>query len=39
VRIGRHAYVLRPDGTAFEVHDLVKGPKGWFIHGYEACSD
>ena len=39
VRAGRRAYVLRPDGTAFEVHDLVKGPKGWFLHGYEACVD
>ena len=39
VLVGKKAYVLRPDGTAFEVHDLVKGPKGWFLHGYEACAD
>ena len=39
VLVGKKAYVLRPDGTAFEVHDLVKGPKGWFAHGYEACAD
>ena len=37
VLVGKRAYVLRPDGTAFEVHDVVKGPKGWFLHGYEAC--
>jgi hypothetical protein len=37
VLAGKRAYVLRPDGTAFEVHDLVEGPKGWFLHGYEAC--
>lgn len=39
VLVGRKAYVLRPDGTAFEVHDVVKGPKGWFLHGYEACAE
>jgi len=39
VLVGRRAYVLRPDGTAFEVHNLVKGPNGWFLHGYEACVD
>ena len=39
VLVGKKAYVLRPDGTAFEVHELVKGPKGWFAHGYEACAD
>jgi hypothetical protein len=38
VLVGRKAYVLRPDGTAFEVHDLVEGPKGWFLDGYEACA-
>ncbi len=37
VLVGRKAYELRPDGTAFKVHDLVKGPKGWFVDGYEAC--
>ena len=37
VLVGRKNYVLREDGTAFEVHELVKGPKGWFLHGYEAC--
>ena len=37
VLAGRKAYELRPDGTAFKVHDLVKGPKGWFVDGYEAC--
>ncbi len=39
VRVGKRAYVLRSDGTAFEVHDLVHGPKGWFLQGYEACAD
>lgn len=39
VLVGKKAYVLRPDGTAYEVHDVVKGPKGWFLHGYEACAD
>ena len=39
VLVGRKAYVLRPDGTAYEVHDVVKGPNGWFLHGYEACAD
>ena len=37
VLVGRKAYELRPDGTAFKVHDLVEGPKGWFVDGYEAC--
>jgi len=37
VLVGRKAYELRPDGTAFKVHDLVNGPKGWFLGGYEAC--
>ena len=39
VRVGRSAYVLRPDGTASEVHHLSFGPKGWFLQGYEACVD
>ena len=38
VLVGRKAYVLRPDGTAYKVHDLAKGPKGWFLDGYEACA-
>lgn len=38
VLVGKRAYVLRPDGTAFEAHNLVKGPKGWILHGYEACA-
>ena len=37
VLVGRKAYELRPDGTAFKVHDLVEGPEGWFVDGYEAC--
>ena len=39
VLVGRKAYVLRPDGTAFKVHDLAKGPKGWFLDGYDACAE
>jgi hypothetical protein len=39
VLVGKRAYVLRPDGTAFEVHNVVKGPKGWILHGYEACAE
>jgi hypothetical protein len=38
VLVGKRAYVLRPDGTAYEVHDVVNGPKGWILHGYEACA-
>lgn len=39
VLVGKKAYVLRPDGTAFEAHNVVKGPKGWILHGYEACAE
>lgn len=34
----RAAYELRPDGTAFALHDIQRGPRGYFFHGYLACS-